>query len=90
MGKEPDLLKTVADATAQLMGEKLHGWAAVDRDAARRGLDQPIDHLQSRGLAATRSSQEDDELASLNPKIEVVDDLDAVVGLAEVVKLDHE
>ena len=60
--EETDLLDHVADPAAQL-GEVAGGDVlAVDEDPAGRRLDEPVDHLQRRRLAAAGRADEDADL----------------------------
>src|SRR5207248_8087067 len=52
VGEEPDLLDDVADPPAQCHRVGGGDVALVDEDPARRRLDQPVDHLERRRLAA--------------------------------------
>ena len=61
--EQPDLLDHVADVAAQLDRVGVGDVVAVEEDAARRRLDQPVDHLQRRRLAATRRADEHADLA---------------------------
>ena len=48
--KEADALKDVAERAAQSDRIRLRGLLAVDMDGATRWLDEPIHHLEERGL----------------------------------------
>src|SRR3712207_8677226 len=50
--------------------------SAVDADAARRRLDDPVDHLHRRRLPAATRAHEHDELTGLDPHREVLDGAD--------------
>ena len=63
MGQQADLLDDVADAAAQLDRVLRHDVAAADQDLAGRRLDQPVDHLERRRLAAARRADEDADRA---------------------------
>ena len=90
VGEQPDLLDDVADAAAQL--DRVDGGdvLAVDEDAPGGRLDQPVDHLQRRRLAAARRSHQHHELAARDVEVELVDgDGAVVVGLADAGQPDH-
>ena len=81
--EQPDLLDDVADAAAQLDRVDVGDVLAVEHDPARGGLDQPVDHLQRRRLAAAGRADQADHLAALHVEVELVHRDRAVgVGLA--------
>src|SRR6202011_3791685 len=59
----------------------------ADNTAVER--HQPIDHAQAGGFAAARGTQHHAERAVRHGERQVVDHRPAVVGLADVVELDH-
>ena len=67
------LLDHVADPPAQLVRRERQHVLAVDPDASRRRLDQPVDHPQGRRLAATGAAEEHDHLAGRDRERQVVD-----------------
>ena len=72
MRKEPNLLDDVADAPPQfghVLGQDIH---AVQQDLARRRLDEPVDHLETRGLAAAGWSDENADGAGRDLERQVV------------------
>ena len=73
VGEQPDLLDDVADASTQLVVRQGGGVDAVDEDAAFRGRDEPVDHLQDGRLAAARRADHGHELPRGDVEIEGVD-----------------
>ena len=61
--EQPDLLDDVADGSAQIRDLAPGDVLAPDQDPTARRLDQPVDHLETRGLAAARRPDEDTDLA---------------------------
>ena len=91
--EQPDLLDDVADAPPQLDDVALGDVLAVDEDLAARRLDEPVDHLQARRLAAAGRPDEDADLAGGHGQAEVVDGAGGVlrarvVALRDVAELD--
>ena len=90
VGEQPDLLDDVADAAAQLDRVGVGDVLAVEPDPAGGGLDEPVDHLERRGLAAARRADEADHLAARDVEVELVDgDGPVGVGLADALEPDH-
>ena len=69
-------------------GELRHVVAAEPHHAGRR-LDQPVDHLERRGLPAPRSAEQDEQLpvANLERQIAYRDLVTVILG--QVLQLDH-
>ena len=98
MREKPDLLDDVADASPKVGQLAGRGVDAIDEDPARRRLDEPVDHLERRRLAAARWPDETADLAGRHQQREVVDRsgcpfagaafVDGVVMLGDVVELD--
>jgi hypothetical protein len=96
--EQADLLDDVADAPAQLRQLARAGIHAVDQDPPGRRLDEPVDHLQRRRLAAPRRSDEHADLARRDVQGEIVDGARGglagglarrgVIALGDVVELD--
>ena len=63
---------------------------AADLDATRRGLVEPGQDAQRRGLAAARRAEQGDELARREVEGEAVERLDGAVDAGEVGQLDGE
>ena len=61
--EQPTGLDDVADVAAQLVTVHARDVVPVDHDAAARGLDEPVDHLQRGGLAAPGGAHEHDHAA---------------------------
>ena len=80
------------------VSSRVAGVDAVDQDPAGRRLDQPVDHLQRRRLAAAGGADEDADLARRDLQREVVDRAGRglarvlagrrVIALRDVVELD--
>ena len=73
MREQSDLLDHVADAPAErrdVLGHHVH---AVDQDLAAGRIDEAVDHLQRRRLAAARRADEDADLARRDRQRKVVD-----------------
>ncbi len=64
--EEADLLEDVADLAPQHVGLHGGGVFAVEQHAARRRLDEPVDHLERGGLAGARAAQQHQQLALLD------------------------
>ena len=60
--EQADLLDHVTHAPAQLHRVGVGHVGAVEEDPSRRRLDEPVDHLERRRLAATRRPDEDADL----------------------------
>src|SRR5439155_1307902 len=60
-GEARVLLEDNADAVGHLAGD----WAALECHRSRRGLLQPSEHLEQRGLTAARRADDGKELAAL-------------------------
>jgi hypothetical protein len=73
VGHQADALDDVADPAAQLHRVLAHDVLAVDEDAPRARLDEPVDHSHRGGLAAARGPDQDDRLALADIHREVVD-----------------
>ena len=71
--EEPDLLDDVADRAAQLGQVVVADRPAVDADVAARELDQPVDELERRRLAAARRPDEDADVSRRHGEREMVD-----------------
>ena len=80
--EQADLLDHVADAAPQRRHVALRGILAVDEDPAARRLDQAVDHLERRRLAAAGRADEDADLACRNLEAEVVDRAGGALGRA--------
>ena len=71
-------------------GSTLGDVVAVEEDATRRRLDQPVDHAQHGRLAASRRADEHADLALGDLEAEIVDGKQAIgVALADRVEADH-
>ena len=92
MRKQSNLLDHVADPPPQLDRVLRRDVPPVDQDLPARRLDQPVDHLQARGLAAAGGPHQHTDLACRHAEAEVVDSartlLPRVVVLADVLELD--
>ena len=93
--EEADLLDDVADAPPQLADVARRDVHAVDEDAARGRLDEPVDHLQGRRLAAPRGTDQDADPPRGHGQGEVLDGPRSrlrgravSVALADVLELD--
>src|SRR5690606_1159688 len=62
VGEQADLLDDVADVAPQLVGVGPGHVLAADEDPAGRRLDEPVDHLEHRRLAAAGRPDEHDDL----------------------------
>ena len=85
------VLDDVADAPAKLHRVLLEHVRAVEHDPPSGRLDQPVDHLERRGLAAARRPDERDGLALGDLEGEVADGRDGHSGvpLLDVLERDH-
>ena len=84
--EETALLDDVADLAAQEVAVDVGDVLAVEQDAARGRLDEPVDHLERRRLAAARGADEHDDLALLDVEGQVLHGrhLGAGIGLAHL------
>ena len=80
--EEPDLLDHVADPAAQRRLVERHHARAVDANVARRQLDEPVDELHRRRLAAARRADEAADLARRDRHREIVDRRRCAAGVA--------
>ena len=64
--EEADALEHVADGAAKLDRVLARTCPAPDLDGPGGRLDQAVDHLQRRGLAATRGAEQDEQLPGCN------------------------
>ena len=71
--EQPRALDDVADATTQVVGVLVGDVLVADVDPTAGRLDQPVDHLHRRGLAAARRADEHDDLAGGDLERDVVD-----------------
>ena len=71
-----------------ILGLQLVDDAPADGDLAARDRFEPGDHPQQGRLPATRRAENDDELAVYDLAIDAVNDLHAVVGLADASQAD--
>ncbi len=89
--EQADLLDDVADLAAQLDGICPGDILAVELDASSRWLDEPVDHLQRRGLAAPGRSYQRDQLSARHIQVELLHGDGAPgVGLADTLQPDHQ
>src|SRR6185437_953371 len=91
MGKQPDALEHVADAPAQAVGRVRIDRLARDHDGATLGVDEPVDHLQQRGLARARVAYDGDErpFGDLQSDFAYRESATSVEGLRDLAKRDH-
>ena len=84
-------LDDVADAAAQLVPVDRGDVLVAEHDAAVAGLDEPVDHLQRRGLPAARGAHEHDHLALGDLERHAVDGGTGLsrVALGDVVQADR-
>ena len=66
-------LDDVADLAAQVVDLVVLDVVTVDRDATTRRVDEPVDHLERRRLAAAGGADEHDHLAGGDGKAEAAD-----------------
>ena len=64
--KQSGPLKDIADPAAQFDGILAQDATAIDLNIAAGRLQQPVDHLQGRRLAASRRAQENESFAFRN------------------------
>ena len=72
VGEEAYLLDHVPDPASELVRVGRSHVLAVEEDPAARRLDDAVDHLHRRGLAATARPHEDDYLTLVDVHREVV------------------
>jgi hypothetical protein len=88
--EQSDLLDHVPDVPAQLDRVGVGDVGAVEEDAPGRRLDQPVDHLQRRGLAAARRSDQHADLAVVDVEAQLAHrELTVGIPLADRVEADH-
>src|SRR5205085_9527435 len=89
-GEEAHVLDDVTDAPAQHDGIGVGDVVAVQEDAAAGRLDQAVDHLHGRRLAAARRTDEDAHLALAHVQRQVIDrGRSGSVALGDLVQPDH-
>ena len=71
--EQPAALDDVADPAPQLVAVHLRDVVPADDDASAGGLDEPVDHLQRRRLAASRRPDQGDDLPGRDLQRQVVD-----------------
>ena len=71
--EEAHLLDDIADLAPELGRVAAGHVRPVDQDAAARRLDEPVDHLEARGLAAAGRADEHADLAGRDGQRQVVD-----------------
>ena len=93
--EEPGLLDDVADAATQLGDVAAADVLPVDEDPAVARLDEPVHHLEGRGLAAARGTDEDADASRGHRQRQVLDRAlrrgtarGGGIALADVVELD--
>ncbi len=91
VGEEPYLLDDVADAPPQLVRLQRRDVAARHRDGTAGRFDQPVDHLERRGLAASGRPDEDGDVPLRHVEGEVVHGRGgrSREGLADPLEADH-
>ncbi len=89
MRKEADRLNRVAHTATQLFRFEAPDLLTGKHDASAVVLDQPVQHLERRGLARTGTADHDDELALCDRQRKVVDSDNAGKRLADVLERDH-
>ena len=82
VGEQAPALDDVADAPAQLVGVEASGVPPVDGDRAARGLDEPVDHLEARRLAAAGDADEGDDPPGGDGEAEMIDGCPPLPGVA--------
>jgi hypothetical protein len=88
--EEPGLLDDVPHVPAQRHGVSRSDVRAIEQDATRRGLDEPVDHLERGGLAAPRRPHEHAQLALVHLEVEVLHRERRVpVALGDLVEDEH-
>ena len=88
--EQPHLLDHVAHATPQLDRVGVGDVGTLEEDAPRRGLDQPVDHLQRGGLPASGRTDEHADLTSRDVDRELANGhLTVRVLLAHPIEADH-
>ena len=87
--EQADRLDRVSHAPAQRFRFEAPDLLAGKQDATAVVLDQPVDHLERRGLARTGAADHDDEFALFDRQRKVVDGDATVERLADVLERDH-
>ena len=88
--KEADVLNDVAHPQAKHDRVDMGDVLLVVKDAALRRLDQPVDHLQGRGLSAARRPNEHGQLTGLELDRQLADgDLAARKALGDPLQPNH-
>ena len=81
MREQTDLLDHVSDVATQFDRVDPGDVVAVEEDATARRLDEPVDHPQRGGLAASRRADEHADLAVVDVETQFVDG-DRAIGIA--------
>ena len=89
MREKPCTLDGVAHAEAELLRIDARGVDAVDENAAGTGLDEAVDHLQGRRLAAARRADERHNLPFAHLEVEALHDGSFAVDLGQALGHDH-
>src|SRR5262249_342292 len=88
--EQPDVLDHVPDLAAQVHPVRRGDVLAGEQDAAGCRFDEPVDHAQDRGLAASGRPDESDEFARADLERQRADrDRAVVVRLAYAVQRDR-
>ena len=87
--EQADALEHIADRAPQHVRLERGRVLAVDRHAPRVRLDEPIDHLERRGLARARAADEHHQLAGRDLERDRVDRDRVAVAATEARDLDH-
>ena len=73
VGKEPNVLNDVTHPQPERDGVDMGHVLVVVKDPAAGGLDQPVDHLQGRGLATSGRTDQHGQLAGWELDRELAD-----------------
>src|SRR5690606_3570079 len=84
------LLDGITDVATELVGVERLYVLASDRDAARRRLDQSVDHAHGGGLAAPGRAHQDHDLAGRDRHADVGDSwfVTSRIAFGDVLQLD--
>ena len=88
-GKSPMRWKTYPMRRRSSCASRAPGILPVDGDPPRARLDQPVHHLEGRGLARTRSAEQHQQLPLAHVKRQIVHGNDVRVALRQTNGLDH-
>jgi hypothetical protein len=89
VGKETHTLKAISDRPPEVVRGELSDIDPIDPYGPGGWLDQPLDELESGGFPASRHTEQDQKLAGVNIKGEMVHCNNLTVSFHNIFELNH-